>query len=134
MSMDPGAVMAELAAAVGEITGLNVTSHPIETVSPPAAGVTYPQRIAYDLTYGRGMDKLEGVPVVVVVGAVTLATTRDRIGRYAAGDGERSIKARLEGRDWAACDTVTVTSAEFDSVRYGEINYLQATFYCDVTG
>lgn len=132
--MNLGAVMAEVAQAMTEITGLNVTGHPIESVSPPAAGVTYPEKVIFGLTYGRGMTKIQNLPVVVVLGRVTEQATRDKMGQYADTTGERSVFARLEARDWASCDTLIVVDADFDSVRYGQIDYLQATFYLDITG
>lgn len=131
--MNLAEVMQEIAAAVDEITGLRVTPHPIETVSPPAAGVTYPERIVYDLTYGRGMTKFQNLPVVVVLGVVTERATRDRMGEYTAVTGDRSLYARFNGREWTSCDMVIVTGCEFDSVIYGDSAYLQATFFCDIT-
>ena len=132
--MDLAAVMDDLAGTLEDtITDLRVYASPPGSVQPPAAIVSYPERIAFDETYARGMDRIT-LPVVVVVGRPTDRSTRDTMAAYCAGSGDSSIKAALEGGTYSACDTVRVASAEFDVVTIGAVDYLAATFSIDITG
>jgi len=60
--------------------------------------------------------------------------SRDRIAVYAAGAGDWSVKTVLEAHSYVSCDSVAVTSAEFDVMSMNGIEYLAATFHCDVAG
>jgi hypothetical protein len=103
-------------------------------VTPPAAIVSYPEKVDFDETYGRGMDRIPDWPVVVVVGKATDRTARTRIYQYAAATGSNSLKTVLQAHTWAACDVLTVTSVEFDVVTIGAIDYIAALFHLDITG
>jgi hypothetical protein len=64
-------VMDEAATVLGTITGLRVTAWPPGSVVAPAGIVSYPDRIEYDQTYGRGTDRIAGIPFVLVAGKAT---------------------------------------------------------------
>jgi hypothetical protein len=127
-------VMAEIAEAVAEIDGLRVQPQPIDNITPPAGVVAYADSIDYDQTYGRGVDRIRGIPLWIVTGKVTSRAAREAMGAYSAGRGDKSIKQRLEGRGWASCDDVTVTSCRFDTVTEGGVDYLAAMFTIDAIG
>ena len=134
--MNLGAVMDELAAQIGTIAGLTAFGYPPDTVTPPAAIVTYPDEVVFDATYGRGMDTI-ALPVVVVVGRASDRASRGRLSRYLDGSGSHSIKATLEadGLEWASFDTVRVMSAdEIDIYQIGGVDLLSATLRLDIAG
>jgi hypothetical protein len=127
-------VMDEVAAALREITGLSVLSHPPETLTPPAGYVSYPQSVDYDETYGRGQDQFTNLPIVLVASKVTTKAARDRVTQWASGDGPKSVKRALESWRWQTCDDLTVTSCEFDVERVAGVPYLAAMFKATVVG
>lgn len=132
--MKPNDVANELTTRLRTISGLRVFGYPPATVTPPAAIVSYPERIDFDQTYGRGMDRIPSWPILVVVGKATDRTARDRIYDYAAATGSLSIKAVLEGGTYTSFDDVHVVSCEFDVVGIAGIDYISALFTVDIAG
>lgn len=128
------AVMDEVAAALGEISGLNVFAYPPGSLTPPAGYVSYPQSIDFDEAYGRGEDRFTDLPMVLLAGKVSDRAARDVVAAWAAGDGPKSVKARMEARTWESCDDLTVTSCEFDVETLGGVPYLAAMFKATVVG
>lgn len=127
-------LMIEVAAALAEIDGLRVTPQPVATALPPAGIVAYPEAVNFDATYGRGVDRIAGLPVWVVIGDVTSRSAREKAGAYSAGRGDLSVKQHLERRAWTSCDDLTVTSARFDTVTEKGIDYLAVMFTIDAIG
>lgn len=132
--MNLGAVMQAVADRLDTITGLRVYAYPPDTVQPPAAVVTYPGTYTYDATYGRGMDRIEDLGVVVLVGNVSDRASRDKIAQWANGSGATSIKAVLESGTYSAFDTIRVTRAVFDIISVAGVEHLAATFTLDIAG
>lgn len=127
-------VMVEAATVLKQITGLNVQAYPAESISPPAGYMSYPQRVVFDASYGRGIDRIEGLPLTVLAGAVTKATARDVAGRWAEGSGPDSVKARMEAHRWLSCSDFQVTGCTFDIETVGSVPYLAVVFTADVMG
>lgn len=132
--MDLGAVMDEMALALGQLTGLRVASHPPARVSPPAGYLDYPQSVVFDETYGRGSDQITDLPIVLVTSRVTDRTARDTVAAWASGDGPKSVKAAMEAWSWTSCDEVTVTTCEFDFAPIAGTDYLVAIFKATIVG
>lgn len=132
--MNLGAVMDEVGAVLGTVSGLRVFDYPPPTLVPPAGVVSYPERVKFDETYGRGMDRIIGLPVLLVEGKANDRAARDRVARWAAGGGDGSIKAVFESHDWVSCDVVTVTECTFDVVQVAGIDYIAALFSLDIAG
>lgn len=132
--MDIKLVMNEIAARLATINGLQVFSYPASPVSPPAALLSYPASIDFDETYGRGMDRIRDLPLLIIEGRPTLIDTRDRIAAYTAGSGVRSVKAVLESGTYTTFDEIRVASAEFDVVSIAAVDYLAAIFALDIAG
>lgn len=127
-------VMDQLGDALATISGLRVWRWPSDTITPPAAIVSYPDRMALDLTYQRGGDRIT-IPIVLVVGKVSDRAARDALSVYCDGAGAKSIKATIDGYDAAtAYGLATVTAVEFDVFTMNSIDYLAATFDVDVVG
>lgn len=131
--MNVAAVMDELGAALGTISGLRVFPYSATKVVPPAAIVGWPDPYNFDSTMARGSDRAT-FPIYVVVGNVDARTSRDAISRYADGSGEASVKAVLEAFEFTACDAVRVMSCEFSTITVAGVEFLAATFQNDVTG
>lgn len=129
-------VMAELAEAVRSVPSLagRTFDYPNEQPPQPAAIVSYPEQINFDVTGRRGSDEIDGPSVVVVVGRMTDRATRDNAAGYADGDGPESIKAAIEAHDYEAFDSVRVTSCTFDTYTIAEANHLALVFALDIIG
>lgn len=132
--MNLGAVMQAVADRIGTITGLRVYAYPTDSITPPAAIVGYPDTYSYDETYGRGMDRIADLPVIVAVGKVSDRATRDNITKYVRGSGATSVKGVIESGTYTAFDTVRVTGVAFDIITIASVDYLGATFTLDIAG
>jgi len=129
-------VMDELGDRLATISGLRVHRWPPDSITPPAAIVSYPDSYEFDSTYGRGMDRVE-IPVIVVVGKVSDRAARTRLSRYVAGSGPASVKYVLEragepAQPYTAIDSLRVTRVDFDVVTIAGTDYLAATFTVDI--
>lgn len=124
----------ELAAALDTIAGLRVFGYPPPTVTPPAGIVSYPERVDFDATYGRGMDRIADWPLMVVVGKATDRAARERIYEYASGTGANSVKAVIEAATYTSLADVRVASVEFDVVSIAAVNYIAAIFHLEIAG
>lgn len=132
--MNVSDVMEESASVIGLITGVNWLSWPAKTIVPPAGYVSYPQRVVYDLTYGRGADRIENLPLTMLVGNVTDRSAREKAGRWTEGAGAESLKARFEAHKWLSCTEAVLKEASFDVEQIGSVSYLAVVFLADATG
>lgn len=133
--MNVGAVMDGLASALGEIADLRVFAYPPDAITAPAAIVSYPDPLDFDLTMGRGSDRAS-FPVHVLVGRASDRAARDALVEYMAGAGSRSVKAALEvdGTLGGAADSTRVASVTGVDLDVGGVRYVSATFTVDVVG
>lgn len=131
--MNLAAVMEEIAVRLDTIAGLRVYAYPADQIQPPAAVVGYPETITYDVTMGRGVDRME-IPLFVLVARQTDRTARDELGPYLDGSGAESVKAVLKGVTWTAMSDVRVASVTVDVVTVAAVDYLAAVFSMDVYG
>lgn len=134
--MDLAAVMDEIATSVATVDGLEgrTFAYPPPSVTGFAGIVSYPDRIDYDLTYGRGGDTIVDLPILVVVGKATDRTARDRVAQYAAGSGPMSVKTAVETGPHTSFDDIQVTSCEFDVVTIAAVDYISAMFRMNIVG
>jgi hypothetical protein len=132
--MNLGDVMDQVATQLGTITGLRVFAFPPDSLPPPAAWIAYPEAYTFDSTYGRGMDRITNLGVVVAVGKVSDRSTRDLVSQYADGSGAKSVKAVLQAGNYTAFDGLRVTEVTFDVITRGGTDYLGALFTLDIAG
>lgn len=125
-------VMDALSDRLKTIAGLRVF-YPGEAISPPAAVVLFPDRIDYDATYKRGMDRMS-LPVSLAVGRVNDRSARKQLAAYCDGSGAKSVKAVLESGIYTAFDNVRVESVEFDYVTHEAAVLAEALFTLDIAG
>jgi len=132
--MDLAEVMDEVADRLRLIDGLRVFAYPPDSLTPPAAVVSYPDRYVYDATYGRGMDRIEALPVVVVVGRPTDRTARNQLAAYVNSGGAKGIKTVIESGTYSSFDSVRVAEVAFDPASIAGIEYMAAVFTLDIAG
>ena len=100
---------------------------------PPAAMVV-PESITYDETYGRGMDRMTLV-LIVVVGKVVEQSSHERLDAYVDGtDTTPSIKDALEQWEYTSFDTLRVVSEDDDTYTVAGVDYLAGLFTLDIAG
>lgn len=133
--MNVGEAMIGLGEALAAIADLRVFDYPPDSVTPPAAIVSYPDPIDFDMTMGRGSDRAT-VPVHVVIGRVSDRAARNALTAYMAGSGDRSVKAAIEADRTlgGAVDSVRVVSVSGGELNVGGVSYLAATFSVDLIG
>lgn len=137
MTFDLGAIMDEVASVLGTVDGIDRTfAYPVESVTPPAAIVTYPNApgIAYMQTYGQGETSIGDLEAHLIAYRVTDRVARDTAAAWTANAGAQSVVAKLESHAWTSCDEVTVTSAEFAIQTVGSEQFLDVIFHLDITG
>ena len=134
--MDLARVMDEIAGKVRTVEGLGgrVSEWPASSVVAPAGIVTYPDKVEYDQTYGRGMDVFRGLEVLVVVGKANDRSARNRVAAYTAGDGPKSVKQAIETKPHVSFDDLQVIDADFDVVTIAGVDYIAAIFRMDIAG
>lgn len=126
--------MGEVAAAADTISGLRVYAWGARSVTAPAAMVTLPEEIIYDSTYGRGLDDIRDLILIVLVGQADARMATKNLAAYAAGAGAKSIKAAVDGYAYTEADSVTVTRCTFETVTLAKTDYLAALFHINITG
>lgn len=131
--MNLAAVMDDLGAALGSISGLRVFPYWADRVSAPAAIVGWPDPLTYDAAMTRGGDRVE-LPVMVLVGKVDARSARDTLAAYADGAGAGSVKAAIESFTPTAYDSARVTRCEFGVMSVAGTEFLAATFFIDLIG
>lgn len=131
MALDLNAVMDAIGTRLGTVTGLRVYDYAADAAAPPAAIVSLPETVEYDSVMGRGADRVV-IPITVLVGKVSDRAARDVIGQYVSGEGSKSIKAAVDGDLGGTAHTARVTGARIDVVTIGAVDYLGASFECEV--
>lgn len=127
-------VMEEIADKLKLFTGLNVFDYPVDSVSPPAGILSYPERIEYDVTYGRGEDMFWNLPLYMVTGRADSKSARNQASDWTDPAGTQSVKTFLDKESYSACGSVQVVNATFDSMSIAGIDYLAAVFELNVSG
>lgn len=125
-------VMAEVATRLDTISGLRVYGYPADTVTPPAAVLSYPD-VTYDETMRRGMDRYS-MPMWILVGKASDRGARKTIAPFLDGAGAKSVKAVLEADPYDSLDSVRVQEAVPDVIRIGAVDYLAYQFTLDIAG
>lgn len=126
-------IAARLKAGVPLLTG-RTYAWPTLTVTPPAAVITYPEKISYDQTGGRGVDKIDDVTILVFCGRPHERQTRDLAAAFTNPDDVQSVKAAVDGEGYASCDQVSVFEAGFDVYALAGTDYLGIAFPLTIYG
>ena len=136
--MDMAAILAEVVTRLETIAALEVHyGYPGKLARVPAAVVYPPDRIDFDLTYGRGTDQYPDLLVVVFVRRGTNRQAIADIAPFLAGSGASSIKAKLDTATapYASAFDVQVLWADLDPLAsFGGGEYVAALFHLKITG
>lgn len=135
MAVDVVPVMREIAVQLATIEGLQVYDRPVSRITAtPAAIVWTPERVTFDRTARRSKDSLR-VPIFVVLSRTDHAAI-DKLGPYASGVGERSIKTVLEGpADSGAYEYISgliVEGGEYVPATFAGVEYLAVVLTANV--
>lgn len=122
-------VMDKLGASVKGLGGLRVYDYPPKSAQPPFAFLNMPESIDYDLTMGRGFDRVT-IQMFLGVTDVIDRAARDAIVAYAAGSGVLSVKSAVESAELGAM--VQVKRAEFGQITLASGSYVGVIFTIDV--
>ena len=118
-----------LATNLATITGLRTAALMPDNPNPPIA-IVQPESIAYDDTFGRGMQTYT-FTIVVLVGRVAERSAQNAIDAFCASTGASSIKLALESDKTlggTAFDLRVTDMRAYASIAVGEVNYLAAEF------
>lgn len=129
MAADLTTVMDQIGVALATIDGLRSFDFPPKSATPPFAFPAMPQSVDYDLTYGRGADRMS-VKVFLGLADVIDRATRDALAGYAAGSGASSVKAAIESASIGS--SVRVIKAEFGTFPLNGVTYAGAIFTLDI--
>lgn len=130
--MDLQAVITELSDQLDTITGLNCYPFPADRVVAPAA-LWWPEDIQFDMTAGRGSDRLT-LSLWVATGRVVDESAWAALGAYCDGSGSSSVKAVLEAGTYDEFDSVRVTRCEFGELTVANTPHIAAMFTVDILG
>lgn len=133
MALDVNAVMDAIGVRLATISGLEVYDYPADTINVPAAVVSHPETVTYDVSYARGAD-MAVFNVLIIAGKVDARSSRDRLEAYRNGTGASSIKTVIEADPTLAgvSKTVRVVQATAQTVTVAGIDYAAATFDIEV--
>jgi hypothetical protein len=133
VSINVSTVMDGLGVRLATITGLRVFDFVPDSFSPPAAVVSLPQMVEYDLTMARGADR-GSFQVYVLVGKASDRSARDQLAAYIAGTGSSSVKTAIEAGKTlgGAAHSTRVTGASVSVVTTAGSEFLTAIFDVDV--
>src|SRR5690606_23155074 len=104
-----------------------------DRITPPAALVAWPDPYTYNATYQRGASSAE-INVVVLVGRPNSRAAQEALADYAAGSGERSVRAAIESHTTTAWHDATVTTFTGGTVQVNGVDYLAGTFAVQIFG
>ena len=131
-------LMTEIDTRLKTITGLHVhLGYPGKLSALPAAVQYPPERIDFDLTYGRGTDAYPDLVVVVFVRRNTPRQAITDITPFLNGVGAQSIKAKLDtaSAPYVNAFDVQVLWADLDPLAaFGGGEYVAALFHLKITG
>jgi hypothetical protein len=136
MALTMASVRDGLKTRLATITGLRAHDTVPDSLNPPAAIVSLPTAIEYDLAMSRGLDKVT-YPITVVVSRASERSGQDKLDAYCNSSGSTSIKTAIEGDKTLGGTASTCRVSEVSRVgelEVGGITYLAAEFLVDVWG
>lgn len=134
-------VYAEIEQRLRTIPKLNVP--PVEelSITPPAALLSLPDSVTYSQSYSGGFGGggmiTHTIEFIVVLSQSNRRAAAKAAMEYASPEGPKSVISAVDSRAdnrYTTCDEVTVEKCEFDTVRYGEIDYLGCVFTASIVG
>ena len=118
-----------LANRLATISGLRVSATIPDQPNPPQA-VVFPNRVLYDISYGRGADEYEFV-VLVILGRVSERTAQASLDAYCNPSGASSVKQAIQADTTLGGKAMDCRVTEMrgqSSLTIGDVTYLTAEF------
>lgn len=122
-----------IATRLATIQGLRVSATIPDQPNPPQA-VVFPNRVLYDLSYGRGADEYEFV-VLVILGRVSERTAQASLDAYCNPSGPSSVKQAIQADTTLGGKAMDCRVTEMRgqaSLTLGDVTYLTAEFMITV--
>ncbi|HKY77453.1 MAG TPA: hypothetical protein VJS45_14995, partial [Acidimicrobiia bacterium] len=128
-------VAAELAASLETISDpdLRVYPFPPDQLAAPAAIVGFPELIEFDVSAGRGVDRMT-IPIYVVIDRTWDRSSADQFANLTAGSGPNSVKQVVQTKPHSAFSTARVRSVDRSVISVAGVEFWAATFLVDITG
>lgn len=131
--------MTEIGVRLATINGLRVVPVGMDgPIQPPAAVVYLPERIDYDLSYGRGTVKISDLVVVILISGTTRRTAPKALAPYMSDTGAQSIKKCLDttaASGYTNAFDVQVIYSEIDyAAKMSDADYLAGIFHINAYG
>lgn len=131
--MDIGAVIGGIESRLKSIAGLRVYPWASAKPSPPAALISLPDRIV-PRGASRGLDRIEGLTVIVVAGRPTDRGTPSTLSPFISSSGPKSITAVVESGTYAAFDVAEVKQITINEVEIAGVAFLAGLIEFTITG
>ena len=125
---DLGDIRGGIATRLATISGLRTLDYVEGTIQPPVAVIGFPERIEYDESFARGVDRYV-VPIRLYVAGTVNRTTNNALESYLAKSGASSVKAAIEGDrtlGGVVADCVVATMIGAGMFDHGGLDYLAA--------
>jgi hypothetical protein len=131
VALNVNVVREAIAESIRGVGGVYAYSYPPDTAQPPFAYVDMPQSIDYDLSFGRGADRMT-IQVHVGVTRSMDAAAADAIGELAATSGPNSLKVAIESGQFGT--NIRVARAEFAQIALNDATYAGLVLTLDWAG
>lgn len=129
-------VYSEIEARLAKIPKLNIPPVEAEALTPDAALLSLPEERNYLGSYGGQLEE-HTIELTVCISKNAMRAATMRALEYTDPAGPRSIAQAISsgpGKEYAACDEVTVASSKFVYIEVGGTEYLGAQFTVHVAG
>ena len=128
--LDMAGVMDAIAAAlVSSGSASRAYAYPAAIVQKGQAAVGYPERVEFDMTFGRGLESAV-FPVWVLCGLPSEERTRDEVSRLVGS--ATDVKTALDGNLGGECSSLRVTDARIESYDTTGGAFVAVRFDCEV--
>jgi len=116
------------------ISGLSIYSFVPDSIEPPTAVVGVMDRIQYDSTMQRGVDRYE-IPVYLYVSRVDAQDSQETLDSFLVSSGSSSVKAQIESDTTLSGQAQSVrvlTASNYGVYNINNIDYLGVEFIVEV--
>jgi len=124
----------EIGNNLSNITSLSVYQYVPDSVEPPTAVVGVMDRVSYDATMQRGVDRYE-IPVYLYVGRVDAQDSQNTLDGYLISSGSSSVKAQIESDltlNGQAQSVRVLSASNYGVYNINNIDYLGVEFIVEV--
>ena len=124
----------EIGNILANISSLSVFKFVPDSIEPPTAVVGVMDRIQYDSTMQRGVDRYE-IPVYLYVSRVDAQDSQETLDSFLVSSGSSSVKAQIESDTTLSGQAQSVrvlTASNYGVYNINNIDYLGVEFIVEV--